>query len=184
MIDYARTFGLPAVVFRMSCIYGLHQCGNEDQGWIAHFLVRALHKQPITLYGDGMQVRDVLFVEDLVNAFLLAQQNMPRLSGQAFNMGGGADNTISLLELLKLIGDLQGDRPDVRFGAWRPGDQRYYVSDTTKFQQATGWKQTVNVRSGVGRLHAWLKETIVRPAAAQPTPVAAPRLIAPAVGPR
>ena len=102
VIDYARTFGLPAVVFRMSCIYGPHQFGNEDQGWVAHFLIRALKGEPITLYGDGRQVRDILYVEDLVDAFLLAQAEMPRLSGQAFNMGGGPGNTISLKDLLDI----------------------------------------------------------------------------------
>ncbi|MGN6370844.1 MAG: NAD-dependent epimerase/dehydratase family protein [Phycisphaerae bacterium] len=161
VIDYARTFGLPAVVFRMSCIFGLHQFGNEDQGWVAHFLIRALQNQPITLYGDGMQVRDILFVEDLVDAFLLAQKNMVTLAGQAFNMGGGPANTISLLELLNMIAELHGKRPDVRFGAWRPGDQRYYVSDTAKFQAATGWKTTVDAREGVRRLYEWLRDNVV-----------------------
>ena len=137
VIDYARTFGLPAVVFRMSCIYGPHQFGTEDQGWVAHFLIRASKGQPITIYGDGMQVRDILFADDLVDAFLLAQANMPTISGQAFNIGGGPQNTISLIELLDLIEQLHGRRPDVRFGAWRPGDQRYYVSDTQKFRAAT-----------------------------------------------
>src|SRR5205823_2711188 len=89
VLDYARTFGLPAVVFRMSCIYGLHQNGTEDQGWVAHFLIRALEKKPITIYGDGLQVRDLLFADDLVDAFLLAQANIQTLSGQAFNIGGG-----------------------------------------------------------------------------------------------
>ena len=89
VLDYARTFGLPAVVFRMSCIYGLHQMGTEDQGWVAHFLIRAIQGKPLVLYGDGMQVRDILFVEDLVDAFLLAQANMHTLSGEAFNIGGG-----------------------------------------------------------------------------------------------
>ncbi len=158
VLDYARTFGLPAVVFRMSCIYGLHQLGNEDQGWVAHFLIRALQNAPITLYGDGMQVRDILFVEDLVDAFLLAQRHMSALSGQAFNMGGGPENTISLLELLEIIRELHGKKTDVRFGAWRPGDQRYYVSDTAKFQHATGWKPRVGTHEGVSRLYTWLRE--------------------------
>lgn len=161
VLDYARTFGLPAVVFRMSCIYGLHQFGNEDQGWVAHFLIRALQGSPITIYGDGMQVRDVLFVDDLVNAFLLAQSNMPALAGHAFNMGGGPDNTLSLLQLLDLIEELNGRKPAVRFGAWRPGDQRYYVSDTDKFRNATTWSPAVNVRQGVARLNTWLKEYVV-----------------------
>jgi CDP-paratose 2-epimerase len=159
VLDYARTFGLPAVVFRMSCIYGLHQMGTEDQGWVAHFLIRAIEGEPIVLYGDGLQVRDVLFVEDLVDAFLLAQQNVHTLSGQAFNIGGGLGNTISLVELLDMIGALHGTKPDVRFKDWRPGDQRYYVSDTRRFKAATGWAPKVNVRSGVERLYQWLLES-------------------------
>src|SRR3954454_4063661 len=113
VLDYARTFGLPAIVFRMSCIYGPHQFGTEDQGWIAHFLIRALEGRPITLYGDGRQVRDILFVDDLVDAFLLAQRNMDRYAGTAFNIGGGPANPISVLELLNLIGQLTGERPDI-----------------------------------------------------------------------
>ncbi|MGN6848032.1 MAG: SDR family NAD(P)-dependent oxidoreductase, partial [Sphingomicrobium sp.] len=93
MLDYARSFGVPTAVFRMSCIYGLHQMGTEDQGWVAHFLIRAIEGKPLVLYGDGLQVRDVLFVEDLVDAFLLAQSNIHTLSGQAFNIGGGLGNT-------------------------------------------------------------------------------------------
>jgi CDP-paratose 2-epimerase len=158
VIDYARTFGLPAVVFRMSCIYGPHQFGTEDQGWVAHFLIRALQGEPITLYGDGMQVRDVLFVDDLVDAFLLAQAKMPEVSGQAFNIGGGPANTISLLELLDVIEELHGCRPQTRSGAWRPGDQRYYVSDVRKMRAATGWVPRVGVREGVRRLYEWLCE--------------------------
>jgi CDP-paratose 2-epimerase len=173
VVDYARTFGLPAVVFRMSCIYGPHQFGTEDQGWVAHFLIRALQGEPITLYGDGMQVRDILFVDDLVDAFLLAQANMPTVTGQAFNVGGGPGNTISLLQLLDLIEGFQGVRPQTRFGAWRPGDQRYYVSDTRKLQKATGWKPRVGVDEGVRRLYEWLCENAAtkrRPAAAAPRP--------------
>ncbi|HEU4752594.1 MAG TPA: NAD-dependent epimerase/dehydratase family protein, partial [Armatimonadota bacterium] len=154
----ARTYGLPAIVFRMSCIYGPHQFGTEDQGWVAHFLIRALQDEPITLYGDGMQVRDVLFVDDLVDAFLLAQANMDTLSGRAFNIGGSPANTTSLLELLDLIHELHGEKAQLRFGDWRPGDQRYYVSDTRAFQAATGWAPRVGVQAGVGKLYAWLLE--------------------------
>ena len=156
VIDYARTFGLPAVVFRMSCIYGPHQCGTEDQGWVAHFLLQALKDAPITLYGDGRQVRDVLFVYDLVDAFRLAMKNMPTLRGQAFNMGGGPENTISLLEFLDTIEELHEARPEVSFGDWRPGDQRYYVSDTTKFSNATGWSPKYSSRQGIEALYRWL----------------------------
>jgi CDP-paratose 2-epimerase len=156
VLDYARTFGLSAVVFRMSCIYGLHQFGTEDQGWVAHFLIRALEDQPICIYGDGMQVRDILFVEDLVNAFLLAQNHMQTLSGHAFNIGGGTQNTVSLLELIDLIEELRRKPLAVNFDRWRPGDQRYYVSDTRKFTQETGWVPQVNVAQGVRRLYQWL----------------------------
>jgi CDP-paratose 2-epimerase len=158
VLDYARTFGIPAVVFRMSCIYGPRQFGNEDQGWVAHFMLRALERKPLTLYGDGLQVRDVLFVDDLVEAFLLAQEGMDQLSGQAFNMGGGPERTVSLLELLELIENVCGALPPLRFADWRPGDQRYYVSDTRKFQAATGWRPRVSVEEGVLRLRRWLVE--------------------------
>jgi CDP-paratose 2-epimerase len=161
VIDYARTFGIPAVVFRMSCIYGPRQFGNEDQGWVAHFLIRALEGQPITLYGDGMQVRDILFVDDLVDAFLRAQSNIDRLSGQAFNMGGGPQRTVSLLELLDRIEKLRGRKTPLRFEDWRPGDQRYYVSDTSKFEAATGWRARVSVDEGVARLWQWLASMLL-----------------------
>jgi CDP-paratose 2-epimerase len=154
--DYARSFGLPTVVFRMSCIYGPRQFGTEDQGWVAHFLIRALEGRPITLYGDGLQVRDVLFVDDLVDAFLLARRHVARLAGRAFNIGGGPANTTSLLELVERIGGLTGRRPDVRFEAWRTGDQRWYVSDVRAFGAATGWQPRTSLAEGLGRLHAWL----------------------------
>ena len=157
--DYARSFGLRTVVFRMSCIYGPHQYGTEDQGWVAHFVIQALKGRPIVLYGDGKQVRDILFVEDLVEAFLLAQRHMPAISGQAFNIGGGPANTVSLLELLDLIGALRGEKPDIAFQGWRVGDQRYYVSNTGKFSAATGWTPKVSVAQGVERLHDWLVES-------------------------
>ena len=156
VLDYTRTFGLRTVVFRMSCIYGPHQFGTEDQGWVAHFLIAARNQRPLTIYGDGLQVRDILFVEDLVDAMLLAQEHVDELAGEAFNIGGGSGNTTSLVELLDLIGELMGDRPLADVEAWRPADQRYYVSDTRKFQQATGWRARTSVREGVGRLHEWL----------------------------
>jgi CDP-paratose 2-epimerase len=157
VLDYARSFGVSAVVLRMSCIYGPHQFGNEDQGWVAHFLIRALEGRPLTVYGDGKQVRDILFVEDLVDALLLCQARMPALSGRAFNMGGGPANTISLVELLEHIGTLTGSKPAVARAPWRTGDQRYYVSDTSAFAAATGWSPQVPAAEGVGRLHAWLQ---------------------------
>ena len=156
VLDYARTFSLPAVVFRMSCIYGPHQYGTEDQGWVAHFAIRAIEGKPISIYGDGKQVRDVLFVEDLVDAFLLAQKHMPQISGEAFNIGGGPENTVSLLEILKMLEGFGGENISLQFGDWRPGDQHYYVSDIRKFRQATGWKPKNNVQQGVAKLYQWL----------------------------
>lgn len=156
VIDYARTYRLPALVFRMSCIYGPHQYGNEDQGWVAHFAIRALTGTPITIYGDGKQVRDILYIDDLVDAFLLAQQHMKKLSGNAFNIGGGPQNTISLLELLDLLTELHEGELSIHFEDWRAADQRYYVADTTKFGGLTGWKPKVGVREGVQRLYEWL----------------------------
>jgi CDP-paratose 2-epimerase len=164
VLDYARTYRLPAVVFRMSCIYGPHQFGNEDQGWVAHFLIRAMRHEPVTVFGDGKQLRDVLFADDLVDAFLRAERKARRLAGTAFNIGGGPGNCLSLCELLALIGELDGDEPDVERGPWRHGDQRYYVSDTRAFQAATGWRPRVAPRDGVRRLRAWLHENRTRTA--------------------
>jgi CDP-paratose 2-epimerase len=158
VIDYARSYGLTTTVFRMSCIYGPRQFGTEDQGWLAHFILRALRGEPITIYGDGKQVRDVLFIDDLVDAFLLAEQNAPRLAGRAFNIGGGPGSTISLLDLLDRIEALHGNRPRLAFDDWRVGDQRYYVSDTCSFEQATGWRRRVDPHDGISRLYQWLAE--------------------------
>ena len=158
VLDYARSFGLNTVVLRMSCIYGPHQFGTEDQGWVAHFLIRALQRRAITVYGDGRQVRDILYVDDLVEAFLAAQARMPELRGRAFNIGGGPQHTLSLLELLARIEHLQGHAARVAHAPWRVGDQRYYVSDTRAFQTATGWRARVSVEDGIRRLHDWLRE--------------------------
>ena len=156
VIDYARTYRIPALVFRMSCIYGPHQYGNEDQGWVAHFVIRSITGKPITIYGDGKQVRDILFIDDLVDAFLLAQKHMQSLAGNAFNIGGGPANTISLLELLDLITKLHGGDLAIHFEDWRAADQRYYVANTSKFGGLTGWRPKVAVREGVARLYEWL----------------------------
>ena len=156
--DYAKSYGLRTVVFRMSCIYGPHQHGNEDQGWVAHFLLRARAEEPLTIYGDGAQVRDILYVDDLVDAMQLALAHAcePEVRGQAFNIGGGPANTVSLLELLDLIATLEDAAPIVDWAEERTGDQRYYVSDTTRFGELTGWRPRVDVREGVTALHRWL----------------------------
>jgi CDP-paratose 2-epimerase len=156
VLDYAHTYGMPATVFRMSCIYGPRQFGTEDQGWVAHFLIRALQGQPITIYGDGKQVRDILFIDDLVDALQLAHTHIEQTAGQAFNIGGGPSNTVSLLELLALIEEMQDAPLACTFDKWRRGDQRYYVSDTHKFEQASGWRAQVHVQEGLARLYRWL----------------------------
>ena len=157
VLDYCTSYGVPSVVFRMSCIYGPHQFGTEDQGWVAHFLIRALAGEPLTIYGDGKQVRDILFVEDLVDAMLLAQEEIHATRGRAFNIGGGPANAISLLQLVEQISELTGERPQLDFEGWRVGDQRYYVSDTSLFEQMTGWKPRTGLRDGLAQLHAWLQ---------------------------
>jgi CDP-paratose 2-epimerase len=156
--DYARSFGLKTVVFRMSCIYGPRQFGTEDQGWVAHFMLRAIRGEPITIYGDGRQVRDILFVGDLVEAFLAARKQLDRCAGEEFNIGGGVENAVSLFDVLERIRDVSGKRPEVVFREWRTGDQRYYVTNTRKFASFTGWRPRVGVREGTTRLYRWLLE--------------------------
>jgi CDP-paratose 2-epimerase len=157
VLDYARSYGLRTSVFRMSCIYGPHQFGTEDQGWVAHFILKALAKEKITLYGDGMQVRDILYVDDLVNAFMLAWSKADELKGEVFNMGGGPSNVISLLELIKMLEKLQKEKIAVEFQNWRKGDQKYYVSDFSKFKNVTRWEPEYSYKEGVIKLYEWLK---------------------------
>jgi len=155
-IDYARIYGLPAVSFRQSCIYGPWQYGNEDQGWIAHFLIRALKGEQITLYGDGRQVRDVLFVDDLVELYATALDAPDRVAGRAYNVGGGPGLTVSLLEFLDHLRDAEGLEVEVGFGDWRPGDQRVYVSDVRRAQEELGWSPSTSLADGTRRLRDWL----------------------------
>jgi CDP-paratose 2-epimerase len=165
VLDFAKTYGIPAVVFRMSCIYGPHQQGNEDQGWVAHFLLQVARGLPITIYGDGAQVRDVLFVDDLVDAMLVAIDRAHELRGTAFNIGGGPDNAVSLLAVVDAIAELTGDRPALTFAETRVGDQRYYVSDTSRFGRACGWRPRVGVSEGLDALHAWTRRGATVPVA-------------------
>jgi len=134
--------------------------GTEDQGWVAHVALLALRGRPVTIYGDGMQVRDLLYVEDLVDAFLLAWSNAPALSGRAFNIGGGPANTVSLLELMRLLTRLEGRATAIEYAPWRRGDQRYYVSDTAAFRGATGWTPRTDVTTGATLLRSALAERL------------------------
>ncbi|MGN6057115.1 MAG: SDR family NAD(P)-dependent oxidoreductase [Sphingomicrobium sp.] len=156
VLDYARSFGIPTAVFRMSCIYGQRQMGTEDQGWVAHFLIRALEGQPITIYGDGKQVRDILDVHDAVNAYVGALKHIGRVHGRAFNLGGGPENAVSLLQLLDELRLVTGRDVELRFEDWRPGDQRWYVSDAHKARSELGLPRPRSWRDGVARLAHWL----------------------------
>jgi CDP-paratose 2-epimerase len=156
VLDYCRSFGIPTVVFRMSCIYGQRQMGTEDQGWVAHFLIRALEREPITIYGDGNQVRDILDVGDAVNAYVAALHDIDRVKGRAFNLGGGPDNAVSLLELIEEMRLIVGHDVEIAFEDWRQGDQRWYVSDTHEARAALGLPAPRAWRDGVARLAAWL----------------------------
>ncbi|MFP4292054.1 MAG: GDP-mannose 4,6-dehydratase [Cyclobacteriaceae bacterium] len=158
ILDYARTYGLKAVVFRMSCIFGPHQMGTEDQGWVAHFLLQAMKGEKISIYGNGKQVRDVLYVGDLVEAFHLAYEQIDKLSGQAFNIGGGIQNSTSLIELIGKLENQLEEKIEVEFHPWRTGDQRYYVSDTSAFEQASGWKRQVDLDQGLNKLYQWMSQ--------------------------
>jgi CDP-paratose 2-epimerase len=159
VLDYAHSYGMRACVLRMSCIYGPHQRGNEDQGWVAHFLISALAGRPITIFGNGRQARDLLYVQDLLEAFLTASTDERALAGRAFNIGGGVHNQASVSEVLEMIGELLGEPPQVERGDWRVADQRYYVSDVRAFSELTGWRPRVSVPDGLARLHEWLTAT-------------------------
>jgi CDP-paratose 2-epimerase len=155
--DYARIYDLPAVVFRMSCIYGPRQFGNEDQGWLAHFMIAALAGKPITIYGDGKQVRDVLFVDDLVRALRLAVERIDTTAGQVFNIGGGPSNALAVWrEFGGLLAELKGEEIPVCYQPWRPGDQPYYVSDIRKADRFLGWQPHVDKAEGIRRLWEWV----------------------------
>jgi CDP-paratose 2-epimerase len=154
--DYARVFGLRTVVMRMSCIYGPRQFGTEDQGWIAHMFLRAIRGEPITIYGDGYQVRDALHIDDAVAAWIGALDHIEDVAGSIFNLGGGPGNTISLRELLGKIETLMGAAPETRHEAWRPGDQPWYVSDTRRLETALQWRPRTAFDEGLLSLERWL----------------------------
>jgi len=160
VLDYARVYGLPGVVFRMSCIYGRRQLGTEDEDWVAHFALQMLRDGPLTLYGDGRQVRDILYIDDLLDAMLLAMEHIPAVAGRAFNIGGGPSNAVSLLEVIEQLSELSGIEPEICYGPRRQGDPPYYVSDTYRFSQATGWTPQVSARRGVPRLYHWILENV------------------------
>lgn len=157
--DYARIYGLRSVVFRQSCIYGPRQFGIEDQGWVAWFVIAAVTGRPITIYGDGKQVRDVLFVEDLLDAYDQAIAHIDRARGEVYNLGGGPQNTISIWrEFGALLEKLLGHPIPVSYGDWRPGDQRVFYADIRKVERELGWRPRIGVEEGIRRLVHWVQE--------------------------
>ncbi len=155
--DYHRIYGLNTCVFRQSCIYGYRQFGVEDQGWVAWFTIAAIFGKDITIYGDGKQIRDVLFIDDLVQAYDTALKNKQLVSGGIYNVGGGHFQ-MSLLELLGYLEDLLGRKIPVEYSDWRPGDQRVYVSNNAKAKRDFGWIPQTSPEEGVKRLFEWIKE--------------------------
>ncbi len=157
--DYARIYDLPSVVFRQSCIYGPRQFGVEDQGWVAWFIIAAVMGRPITIYGDGKQVRDVLHVDDLLDAYDAAVEKIATARGQVYNMGGGASNVLAVwTEFGPLLEKLLGHPIPVSRGDWRPGDQKVFYADTAKAQRDLGWKPRISLEEGIERLYRWVSE--------------------------
>ena len=154
--DYHRIYGLRTVVFRQSCIYGTHQFGIEDQGWVSWFTIAAVLGKPITVYGDGMQVRDVLFVEDLVAAYDKAIKSIDLSAGKIYNVGGGSTFTLSLLELLTLLEKKLGKKIPFSSADWRPGDQPVYISNIAKIKKELGWEPKISVDSGAAKMIDWI----------------------------
>lgn len=157
--DYSRIYGLRSVVFRQSCIYGPRQFGIEDQGWVAWFIIAAVTGRPITIYGDGKQVRDILNVHDLLNAYDAAIEKIDVASGKVYNIGGGPDNVMSIwAEFCPILERLLGDTIEVARGDWRPGDQRVFYADIRKAERELGWRPMIGVEDGIRRLFNWVKE--------------------------
>ena len=157
--DYARIYGLPTIVMRQSCIYGTRQFGVEDQGWVAWFIIAAITNRPITIYGNGKQVRDILYIDDLLDAYDIALANLDKSSGKVFNIGGGIDNTISIwLEFKPILENLLGNEIPVTWSSWRPGDQPVYVSDIRKAKLILGWQPKTDTDIGIRKLFNWVQE--------------------------
>lgn len=158
VLDYSRIYGLKTVVFRQSCIYGYHQFGIEDQGWVAWFTIASIFNKPITIYGNGKQVRDVLFIDDLIKGYWSAVENIEKTNGQAYNMGGGKGFQMSLLELLENLKKLIKQDIKLNYDKQRPGDQLIFVSDSSKALKDFGWEPKVNCEEGVKLLFDWIRE--------------------------
>ncbi|MBA3733316.1 GDP-mannose 4,6-dehydratase [Patescibacteria group bacterium] len=158
--DYSRIFGLQTVVLRQSCIYGRHQFGIEDQGWVAWFMIATLLKKPIKLYGNGKQVRDILFVDDLVELYVHSIEKIKLTSGHIFNVGGGTLNSISILELFEKLKKNHGLEVKYKKESVRPGDQKIFISNNEKVTKITGWKPKINLDQGINEILKWTETNI------------------------
>ena len=156
--DYHRIYGLKTIVLRQSCIYGYRQFGIEDQGWVAWFCIASVLGKPITIYGDGKQIRDVLFIDDLVRAFELAFKNRRKAVGQIYNIGGGPKNTMSLHELLLILKRQNKKKIVVSYNDWRPGDQKVFIGNISKANGELGWEPRIRPDQGVKKLYDWIVE--------------------------
>ena len=158
VIDYHRIYGLRTMVFRQSCIYGYRQFGAEDQGWVAWFMIASQLGRPITIYGDGKQVRDILFVDDLLDAYDAGFAAAGKVAGRAFNIGGGSENVLSLVELLAYIERRRGSKLPRSVSEWRPGDQKVFVSDIRRAQSELHWTPKIKCSQGLGLLYDWVAQ--------------------------
>ncbi len=156
--DYYRIYGIPAVVFRQSCIYGPRQMGVEDQGWVAHFIISGIFDKKVTIYGNGKQVRDILYIDDLIKLYLKAVLNINKTAGQIYNVGGGVENSLSLIELIDLLEKKYNIKLNVKFDEWRIADQKIFISDNSKIQRDLKWKPQINIDLGIQYLINWIKE--------------------------
>lgn len=158
--DYCRIYGLPTVVFRQSCIYGERQFGIVDQGWVAYLIARVMLGMPIVIYGTGKQVRDILFVDDLCRAFFCAIADIEKSTGQIYNIGGGPENTVSIIDFISLLSKKLGRAIDYSFSDWRPGDQKIYVSNIRKARNDLGWFPEIGIGDGIDRMIHWTKDNL------------------------
>lgn len=157
-IDYARIYDICTVSLRQSCIYGTHQLGVEDQGWVAWFTIASILDRPITIYGDGRQIRDVLYIDDLIDCYVASMENIDKVKGKAYNIGGGPDYTMSLLELISFLEERLGKKIKYSFSDWRPGDQPVFICDIRKAKADFGWEPKILPQKGVVELIEWVKQ--------------------------
>ena len=157
-IDYARIYGLNTIVFRQSGIYGPNQFGIEEQGWLAWFCNALLFNKPVTIFGDGKQVRDVLYIDDLISAYDLALRNIKKTRGKVYNIGGGLKFSLSIWELFEILETVSGKKFNYKFSSWRPGDQKIYISDIRKIKKELGWQPKISPKEGVEKLFNWISQ--------------------------